>query len=93
MPWISPLEVLNHLYTVIGTPEMVSSIKQGCRVEVSPQFSTEGNGKKTDEKEFGLGTNPVQIKVVDDTCHNLVAIGFVMWENLGSYFQPTKVFV
>ena len=92
VPWISPLEVLNHLHTVIGTPEMVSSIKQGRRVEVSPQFSTEGNSKKADKKEFGLETNPVQIKVVD-TCHNLVAIGFVMWENLGSYFQPTKVFV
>ena len=91
VPWISPLEVLNHLYTIIGTPEMVSSIKQGRRVEVSSQFSIEGNIKKTDEKEFRLTANPVQTKVVD-TCHNLVAIGFLMWDNLSSFFQPTKVF-
>ena len=92
MPWISPLEVLSNLYTVIGTPEMVDSIKQGRSVEVSPQFSTGGNGKKIHEKGFRVETSPVQTKVVD-ACHNLVAIGFVMWENVRSYFQPTKVFV
>ena len=92
VPWIPLLDVLNHLCTVIGTPEMVSSIKQGRRVKISRQNSMDGSVKKISENELRQENSPVQTKVVD-ACQNLVAIGLIMWETTGSYFQPTKVFV
>jgi len=92
VPWISPLELLDHLNTIVGSAEMVVSIKQGRRVEVLQQNWTESGVKMTGNCVIESETNSVKTKVVD-SCQNLVAIGHIMWENEASYFHPIKVFV
>ena len=80
VPWISPLELLDHLNTIVGSAEMVVSIKQGRRVEVLQQNWTESGVKMTENCVIKSKTNSVKTKVVD-SCQNLVAIGHIMWEN------------
>ncbi len=92
VPWISPLELLDHLNTIVGSAEMVVSIKQGRRVEVLQQDWTESGVKMTENCVIESETNSVKTKVVD-SCQNLVAIGHIMWENEASYFHPKRVFV
>ena len=92
VPWISPLELLNHLNTVEGSAEMVVSIKLGRRVEIFHQHRTESDVKMTENNILQSETNSVKTKVVD-SCQNLVAIGQIMWENDTSYFKPIKVFL
>ena len=92
MPWISPLELLNHFNTVEGSAEMVFSIKLGRRVEVLQQHWNESDVKMTGINVLQSETNFVKTKVVD-SCQNLVAIGQIMWENNASYFKPIKVFL
>ena len=92
VPWISPLELLDHLNTIVGSAEMVVSIKQGRRVEVLQQNWTESGVKMTENCVIESETNSVKTKVVD-SCQNLVAIGHIMWENEASYFRPIRVFV
>ncbi len=92
VPWISPLELLDHLNTIVGSAETVVSIKQGRRVEVLQQNLTESVVKMTDNSVIESETNSVKTKVVD-SCQNLVAIGHIMWENETSYFHPIRVFV
>ena len=92
MPWISPLELLDHLNTIVGSAEMVVSIKQGRRVEVLQQNWTESGVKMTENCVIESEANSVKTKVVDP-CQNLVAIGHIVWENEASYFQPIRVFV
>jgi len=91
-PWIPPIELLNHLNTVVGSAEMVVSIKLGRRVEVLEQYWTESNEKLTEYKVLQSETNSIKTKVVD-SCQNLVAIGHILWENNSQYFQPKKVFI
>ena len=92
VPWISPLELLDHLNTIVGSAEMVVSIKQGRRVEFLQQNLTESVVKMTENSVIESETNSVKTKVVD-SCQNLVAIGHIMCENETSYFHPIRVFV
>ena len=92
MPWISPLELLDHLNTIVGSSEMVVSIKQGRRVKVLQQNWTESGVKMTENCVIDSETNSVKTKVVD-SCQNLVALGHIMWENGACYFHPIRVFV
>ena len=92
VPWISPLELLDHLNTIVGSAEMVVSIKQGRSVEFFQQNWTDSGVKLTENCVIESETNSVKTKVVD-SCQNLVAIGHIMWENEASYFHPKRVFV
>ena len=92
VPWISPLKLLNHLYTVSATSQMLTDIKHGRRVEVPEPPDTEKNTEKYAEYEFYAESKQIQTKVLDSG-HNLVAIGYLMWENDVCYFQPSKVFI
>jgi len=92
VPWISPLKLLDHLNTIVGSAEMVVSIKQGRRVEFFQQNWTDSGVKMTENCVIESETNSVKTKVVD-SCQNLVAIGHIMWENEASFFHPIKVFV
>jgi tRNA pseudouridine55 synthase len=92
VPWISPLELLDHLNTIVGSAEMVVSIKQGRSVEFFQQNWTDSGVKLTENCVIESETNSVKTKVVD-SCQNLVAIGHIMWENKASFFHPIKVFV
>lgn len=92
VPWISPLELLDHLNTIAGSAEMVVSIKQGRSVEFFQQNWTDSGVKLTENCVIESETNSVKTKVVD-SCQNLVAIGHIMWENEASFFHPIKVFV
>ncbi len=92
VPWISPLELLDHLNTIVGSAETVVSIKQGRRVEFLQQNLTESVVKMTENSVIESETNSVKTKVVD-SCQNLVAIGHIMCENETSYFHPIRVFV
>ena len=91
VPWISPLKLLDHLYTVNAGEEDVTNIKYGRRVKVAEPCIHEENGKIAAENNFSEQENLLQTKVLD-TDHNLVAIGSLMWENDVCYFQPSKVF-
>ena len=92
VPWISPLELLDHLNTIVGSAEMVFSIKQGRSVEFFQQNWTDSDANLTENCVIESETNSVKTKVVD-SCQNLVAIGHIMWENEASFFHPIKVFV
>jgi tRNA pseudouridine55 synthase len=92
VPWISPLELLDHLNTIVGSAEMVVSIKQGRSVEFFQQNWTDSGVKLTENCVIESETNSVKTKVVD-SCQNLVAIVHIMWENKASFFHPIKVFV
>ena len=92
VPWISPLELLDHLNTIVGSAEMVVSIKQGRSVEFFQQNWTDSGVKLTENCVIESETYSVKTKVVD-SCQNLVAIGHIMWENEASFFHPIKVFV
>ena len=47
---------------------------------------------KDKDDNFSDSTHPYQTKVLD--CNqNLIAIGFLLWENKSCYFQPSKVFI
>ena len=91
VPWISPLKLLNHLYTVYADLEMQTSIKFGRRVEVSAPLEVMQHTQMTSEIDFSAERNLLPTKVLDCD-HNLVAIGSVMWENDVYYFKPSKVF-
>ena len=92
VPWISPLELLDHLNTIVGSAEMIFSIKQGRSVEFFQQNWTDSDVNLTENCVIESETNSVKTKVVD-SCQNLVAIGNIMWENEASFFHPIKVFV
>jgi tRNA pseudouridine55 synthase len=91
-PWISPLKLLNNLHTVCATSEILTALKHGRRVKVTELLDTVINTEKSAENEFSADSNQVQTKVLDSD-HNLVAIGYAMWENDACYFQPSKVFI
>lgn len=92
VPWISPLEVLDHLYTVVANSRMVSLIKHGRTILITNLYNGNDNVVKVEKTDFVKGKSPKQAKVTD-ACQNLVATGQIIWENGGSYFKPTKVFV
>ena len=92
VPWISPLKLLDHFYTVIATAQMLTALKYGRRVEVSKPLDTEQDIEISEENGFSLELKKIWIKVLtsDD---NLVAIGYLIWENKIYFFQPSKVFI
>ncbi len=92
LPWISPLKLLKHVYTVSATTHMMTFIKNGRQVEVPKPIETIKNIKKYPENELSIESNQIQTKVLDSN-HNLVAIGYVMCENNVWLFKPTKVFI
>ena len=92
VPWISPLKLLDHLYTVSATSQILTALNYGRRVEVPEPLDTVQNTEMSAENEFSAESKQIQTKVLtsDD---NLVAIGYLMWENDVCYFQPSKVFI
>ncbi|HJL95049.1 MAG TPA: hypothetical protein QF871_07400, partial [SAR324 cluster bacterium] len=92
VPWISPLKLLSHVYTVSATTHMMTFIKNGRQVEVPKPIETIKNKNKYPESELSIESNQIQTKVLDSN-HNLVAIGYVMCENNVWLFKPTKVFI
>jgi tRNA U55 pseudouridine synthase TruB len=92
VPWISPLKLLNHLYTVSATSQMLTDLKHGRRVEVPEPPDNVKNTEKSTENDLSAESTQIQTKVLDSD-HNLVAIGYLMWENDLCYFQPSKVFI
>ena len=92
IPWISPIEILNHFYTLAANSRLVAKIKHGRAVQVSEMSCIDENLVKTEKIYFTKENTPRQAKVTDSS-HNLVAIGKIIWENDMNLFKPSKVFI
>ena len=92
LPWISPTEILNHLYTLSANPRIVADIKNGRPVQISKMKCINENLDNLD-KIYSSKENTPKEAVVTDSSQNLVAIGRIIWENRQSLFKPTKVFI
>jgi len=92
IPWIYPIEILNHFYTLAASSGLVANIKHGKSVQVSEMLCIDENSKNTEKIYFTKENTPKQAKVTDSS-QNLVAIGQIIWENNMNFFKPTKVFI
>ena len=92
IPWISPIEILNHFYTLAASSKMVADIKHGRAVQVSEMTCIDENLENTEKIHFTKENTPKQAKVTDSSQH-LVAIGQIIWENEMNFFKPSKVFI
>ena len=92
IPWISPIEILNHFYTLAASSRMVADIKHGRAVQISEMTCINENLENTQKIYFTKENTPKQAKVTDSS-QNLVAIGQIICENSRSYFKPSKVFI
>jgi tRNA U55 pseudouridine synthase TruB len=92
VPWISPLKLLDQLYTVSATSQILTALKYGRRVEVPEPLDTVQNTEMSAENEFSEDSKQIHTKVLTSD-NNLVAIGYLMWEDDVCYFQPSKVFI
>ena len=92
IPWIYPIEILNHLYTLAASSRLVANIKHGRAVQVSEMSCIDKNLEKTEKIYFTKENTPKQAKVTDSS-QNLVAIGQIIWENDMNIFKPSKVFI
>ena len=92
IPWIYPIEILNHFYTLAANSRLVANIKHGRAVQVSEMSCIDENLVKTEKIYFTKENTPRQAKVTDSS-HNLVAIGKIIWENDMNLFKPSKVFI
>ena len=92
IPWINPIEILNHFYTFAASSRMVANIKNGRAVQVSEMTSIDENLEKKEKMFFTQENTPKQAKVTDSS-QNLVAIGQIIWENDMNFFKPSKVFI
>jgi len=92
VPWISPISLLNHINTLNVDDEMTSKIKFGQRIKFPLSSNFKEYKKNLRVKDLTKITNHLQSKVLDNN-QNLIAIGFLLWENESCYFQPTKVFL
>ena len=92
IPWIYPIEILNHFYTLAASSGLVANIKHGRAVQVSEMSCMDENLKKAQIKHFTKENTPKQAKVTDSS-QNLVAIGQIIWENNMNFFKPSKVFI
>jgi len=92
IPWISPLVLLNDIYSINASDEMLSSIKFGRRVELSPSNSYPEADTLDSNELIKQQINRLQTKVLDIN-QNLIAIGHLLWDNKQCYFQPSKVFI
>ena len=86
------MKLLSNLNTINADDELLSSIKFGRRLELM-QTSYSSKLKKMQNKITREQKNiPFKIKVLD-VDQNLIAIGYLLWENKSCYFQPSKVFI
>ena len=92
IPWIYPIEILNHFYTLAASSRMVANIKHGRAVQVSEMKCINENLENTEKIFFTKENTPKQAKVTDSN-QNLVAIGQIIWENKVNLFKPKKVFI
>jgi len=92
VPWISPLILLKNLFTINASYEMQSFIKFGRRVELTHSNNSLEWKIIKENKVIKQKINSVQTKVLDIN-QNLIAIGYLIWENEHCYFQPSKVFI
>ena len=92
IPWIYPIEILNHFYTLAASSGMVADIKHGRAVQISEMPCINQNLENTEKTYFTKENTPKQAKVTDSN-QNLVAIGQIIWDNSRSYFKPSKVFI
>ena len=92
IPWICPLEILNHFYTLAASSKMVVDLKHGRAVQISEMTCNKENLENTEKIYFTKENTPKQAKVTDSN-QNLVAIGQIIWENSCNYFKPSKVFI
>ena len=92
IPWICPIEILNHLYTLSGDSKIISEIKHGRTVQISTMKYTNEEMIKKVNINSKRGNNILPAKVTDSN-QNLVAIGQIIWENNLNFFKPNKVFI
>ena len=92
IPWIYPIEILNHFYTLTASSKLVANIKHGRAVQISEMSCIDENLEKTEKIYFTKENTPKQAKVTDSN-QNLVAIGQIIWENNMNLFKPSKVFI
>ena len=92
IPWISPTEILNHLYTLTADSRIVTDIKHGRSVQISKMKCINENLENIGKIYFSK-ENPPKEAMVTDSRQNLVAIGLIIWENSLYLFKPTKVFI
>ena len=92
IPWIYPIEILNHFYTLAASSKLIANIKHGRAVQVSEMTCIDENLEKTEKIYFTKENTPKQAKVTDSN-QNLVAIGKIICENGRNYFKPSKVFI
>jgi len=92
IPWIHPIEILNHFYTLAASSKMVADIKHGRAVQISEMTCINENLENTEKLYFTKENTPKQAKVTDSN-QNLVAIGQIICENSSNYFKPSKVFI
>ena len=92
IPWICPIEILNHFYTLAASTKMVANIKHGRAIQVSEITCSDEKLENTEKIYFTKENIPKQAKVTDSN-QNLVAIGQIIWENGMVIFKPTKVFI
>ena len=92
VPWISPVKLLDSLYTVSATSQILTALKYGRRVEVPKPVDTSQNPEMSAENEFSTESKQIQTKILTSD-FNLVAIGYLLWDNKKCYFKPSKVFI
>jgi Pseudouridine synthase len=92
IPWIYPLEILNHFYTLTANARMVAEIKHGRDVQVTEEKCLNENFEKNENIYISKENTPKQAKVTDSS-HNLVAIGQIIWDDGRNFFKPSKVFI
>ena len=92
IPWISPLSLLKNIFTIKANEEMQSSIKFGRRINLTHSNNSQEWEIIKEDKVIKQKISSVQTKVLDIN-QNLIAIGYLLWENEYCYFQPSKVFI
>ena len=80
VPWVDPVELLSEWETIVIDPEQGRKLGQGQRLKL-PQtgFLCKEN-------------NQDRVKALDQQ-NNLVAVGRLLWDDMGYEFQPSRVFV
>jgi len=92
IPWIYPIEILNHFYTLAASSRMIADIKHGRAFQISEMTCINENLENTEKIYYTKENTPKQAKVTDSS-QNLVAIGQIIWENDMKFFKPSKVFI
>ena len=80
LPWVDPLVLLEDWFTLMVNDIQSLKVQQGQRIEVPP-LSREKSLK-----------SPMKTKTIDGQ-NNLVAVGMLIWDDIGCYFKPSRVLV